>query len=75
MAGGSWSRYTSPHWGTISWVDGVEDVSGHWYDNDVIKDDANLFVRANWLAMEGEKDDELHLFGDVHYRYVGRRNL
>ena len=71
VAGGSWSRYTSPHWGTISWVDGIEDVSGHWYDNDVIKDDANLFVRANWLAMEGEKDDELHLFGDVQYRYVG----
>lgn len=71
VAGGSWSRYTSPHWGTISWVDGIEDISGHWYDNDVIKDDANLFVRANWLAMEGEKDDELHLFGDVQYRYVG----
>ena len=71
VAGGSWSRYTSPHWGTISWVDGVEDVSGYWYDNDVVKDDANLFVRANWLAMEGEKDDELHLFGDVQYRYVG----
>ena len=71
VAGGSWSRYTSPHWGTISWVDGVEDVSGYWYDNDVVKDDANLFVRANWLAMEGKNDDELHLFGDVQYRYVG----
>ena len=73
VAGGSWSRYTSPHWGTISWVDGVEDVSGHWYDNDVIKDDANLFVRANWIAMEGGNDDELHLFGDLQYRYVDYR--
>ena len=73
VAGGSWSRYTSPHWGTISWVDGVEDVSGHWYDNDVVKDDANLFVRANWIAREGENDDELHLFGDLQYRYVDYR--
>ncbi len=71
VAGGSWSRYTSPHWGTISWVDGVEDISGHWYDNDVVKDDANIFVRANWIAMEGKNDDELHLFGDLQYRYVG----
>ena len=71
VAGGSWSRYTSPHWGTISWIDGIEDVSGHWYDNDVVKDDANLFVRANWIAIRGYNDDELHLFGDLQYRYVG----
>ena len=73
VAGGSWSRYTSPHWGTISWVDGIEDVSGHWYDNDVVKNDANIFARANWVAMEGANDDELHLFGDLQYRYVGYR--
>ena len=73
VAGGSWSRYTSPHWGTISWVEGVEDVSGHWYDNDVVKDDANIFVRANWIALEGSNDDELHLFGDLQYRYVSYR--
>lgn len=71
VAGGSWSRYTSPHWGTISWVDGVEDVSGHWYDNDVVKDDANLFVRANWAAKEWNDNAKLHLFGDLQYRYVG----
>ena len=71
VAGGSWSRYTSPHWGTISWVDGVEDVSGHWYDNDVVKSDANLFARADWMVVEGGDDEELHLFGDLQYRYVG----
>lgn len=71
VAGGSWSRYTSPHWGTISWVDGVEDVSGHWYDNDVVKDDANLFIRANWVAKEWNDNTKLHLFGDLQYRYVG----
>lgn len=71
VAGGSWSRYTSPHWGTISWVDGVEDVSGHWYDNDVVKDDANLFVRLNGVAMEDANGGEVRLFGDFQYRYVG----
>ena len=71
VAGGSWSRYTSPHWGTISWVDGVEDVSGHWYDNDVVKSDANLFARADWMVAEGGDGEELHLFGDLQYRYVG----
>ena len=70
VAGGSWSRYTSPHWGTISWVDGVEDVSGHWYDNDVVKSDANLFARADWMVAEGGDGEELHLFGDLQYRYV-----
>ena len=73
VAGGSWSSYTSPHWGTISWVDGIEDVSGRWYDNDVVKNDANIFVRANWVAMEGANDDELRLFGDLQYRYVDYR--
>lgn len=74
VAGGSWSRYTSPHWGTISWVDGVEDVSGHWYDNDVVKDDANLFARADWMVAEGGDNEELHLFGDLQYRYVGYKS-
>ena len=73
VAGGSWSRYTSPHWGTISWVDGVEDVAGHWYDNDVVKNDANLFARADWMVVEGGNEGELHLFGDLQYRYVGYR--
>lgn len=71
VAGGSWSRYTSPHWGTISWVDGVENVAGHWYDNDVVKSDANLFARADWMVVEGGNEGELHLFGDLQYRYVG----
>ena len=65
--GGSWSYYTCPHWGTLSWVDGLEskEVAGRWYDNDVEKQDANAFVRADWAVIKG-----LHLFGDLQYRYV-----
>ena len=65
--GGSWSYYTCPHWGVVDWVDGMaaDAVGGHWYDNDVDKQDANLFVRANWRMAEG-----LRLFADLQYRYV-----
>ena len=70
VAGGSWSYYTCPHWGTISWIDGVEDVAGKWYDNDVNKQDANAFVRADWTVLRGWFDNALHLFGDMQYRYV-----
>ena len=69
--GGSYSYYTCPHWGTLSWVDGVEDVDGKWYDNDVVKHDGNLFARALWTVFSGERDNKLNLFGDLQYRYVG----
>ena len=69
--GGSYSYYRSPHWGTLSWVDGVEDVAGRWYDNDVVKHDGNLFARALWTVLSGERNNKLNLFGDVQYRYVG----
>lgn len=65
--GGSWSYYTCPHWGELDWVDGVEPAAlgGHWYDNDVDKQDANIFARANWQTAKG-----LRLFADLQYRYV-----
>ncbi|WP_417012398.1 TonB-dependent receptor [Alistipes sp.] len=65
--GGSWSYYTCPHWGELDWVDGMdaETIGGRWYDNDVDKQDANLFARANWQAARG-----LRLFADIQYRYV-----
>ena len=70
--GGSWSYYTCPHWGEISWVDGLEKsgVAGRWYDNDVRKQDANIFARANWTVARGNDDNRLNIFADVQYRYV-----
>ena len=66
--GGSYSYYTSPHYGLLNWVDGLDESQiGHrWYDNDVDKHDANLFARANWQLTDG-----LRLFADLQYRYVG----
>lgn len=65
--GGSWSYYSCPHWGELDWVDGMKksDIGGRWYDNDVDKQDANLFARANWTVAKG-----LRLFADLQYRYV-----
>ena len=69
--GASYSYYNSPHWGTLSWVDGVENVGGKWYDNDVVKHDGNVFARADWTLFNGDRGNKLHLFGDLQYRYVG----
>ncbi len=65
--GGSWSYYTCPHWGELDWVNGLasEQIGGRWYDNDVDKQDANLFARASWQVANG-----LRLFADLQYRYV-----
>ena len=71
--GSSMSYYNSPHWGTLSWVDGVDDVGGKWYDNDAVKLDGNIFARADWTIYRGFMDNSLHLFGDLQYRYVSYR--
>lgn len=66
--GGSYSYYSCPHWGELDWMQDLEPElyrSKRWYDNDVDKQDANLFARANWQAASG-----LHLFADMQYRYV-----
>ena len=65
--GGSYLYYTCPHWGDLEWVDGfaTEQIAGRWYDNDVNKQDANLFVKGMWRVADG-----LSLFADLQYRYV-----
>ncbi|MCH5334532.1 MAG: TonB-dependent receptor [Alistipes sp.] len=67
--GGSYSYYTCPHWGTLNWIEGVDNASLYkdkiWYDNSARKSDANIFVKANWQLFDG-----FRLFGDLQYRYV-----
>ncbi len=67
LMGGSYSLYTCPHWGDLEWVDGWDksDIGGLWYDNDVNKQDANLFVKGNWQPAKG-----VNIFADLQYRYV-----
>ncbi|MBQ9137872.1 MAG: TonB-dependent receptor [Alistipes sp.] len=68
--GGSWSGYQCPHWGEIDWVDGFQssDVAGRWYDNDVRKQDANIFAKAVWSVAKG-----LNISADLQYRVVKYR--
>ncbi len=68
--GGSWSHYRCPHWGEIDWVDGWDSssVAGRWYDNDVRKQDANLFAKALWSPVDG-----LSISADLQYRTVSYR--
>ncbi len=70
LLGGSYSYYTSPHWGTLDWVDGLQPQQHamRWYDNDVEKHDANLFAKLNWHITKG-----LNLFADLQYRLVDYR--
>ncbi len=70
VMGGSWSYYTCPHWGELDWVDGYkgDQIGGRWYDNDVEKQDANLFVKAAWRPVKG-----LNIFADLQYRFVDYR--
>ena len=67
LMGGAWSYHTCPHWGDLEWVDGFEQsaIGGRWYDNDVDKQDANLFVKGTWNVATG-----LNLYADLQYRYV-----
>lgn len=67
LMGGAWSYYTCPHWGDLEWVDGFEQsaIGDKWYDNDVDKQDANLFVKGTWNVAAG-----LNLYADLQYRYV-----
>lgn len=67
LLGGSYSYYTSPHWGTLDWVDGLQPQqhAARWYDNDVEKHDANLFAKLNWHITQN-----LNLFADLQYRLV-----
>ena len=68
--GGSWSHYACPHWGDIEWVDGMKssEIGGSWYDNDVRKQDANLFAKALWHPLCG-----LSISADMQYRIVSYR--
>ncbi|MBQ8854228.1 MAG: TonB-dependent receptor [Alistipes sp.] len=68
--GGAWSHYSCPHWGDIEWVDGMasSEVTGRWYDNDVRKQDGNIFAKMVWSPVE-----KLNISADLQYRIVSYR--
>nr|MCR5004251.1 TonB-dependent receptor [Bacteroidales bacterium] len=66
--GTSLSYYAGPHYGTIDWINGVDEniyKDFQWYSNDVTKGDYNVFAKAIWTPFE-----DFNVFADLQYRRV-----
>lgn len=66
--GGAANRYDGEHFGQVIWVKNyVGDLmpEHEYYRNHSIKDDANIFARANYTVTKG-----LSIYGDLQYRYI-----
>ena len=71
--GGGWNRYNGGHYGTVIWARYFSNgEKGHrWYDNTGIKNDYNLFGKAEWKVISG-----MRLYADlqvrgIHYEMAG----
>lgn len=66
--GAAYMFYACPHYGTIDWIDGQDQAlynGFRWYDNDVRKNDANIYVKADYMPVKG-----LTIHGELQYRLV-----
>lgn len=66
--GGAANRYDGYHFGNVIWIEnyvGTLMPDHEYYRNHSIKDDANIFARANWQVARG-----LSVYGDLQYRYI-----
>lgn len=65
--GAAINRYNGMHLGKVVWVRHANnlDMSNDWYRNTAIKNDANVYLKANTELLDG-------LFGslDLQYRYI-----
>jgi len=68
--GGGWNRYDGDHFGRLIWLRNAGDTEkGHeYYFNNGTKDDANVYVKANYLITEN-----LNAYGDLQYRHIDYR--
>lgn len=69
VTGGAYlSAYDGDHFGEVLWSDLLGDeyaYGSHWYDNNGLKKELNLFGRAEWSPVE-----RLTAFADLQYRGV-----
>ena len=65
--GGAWNQYDGDHFGEIVWAQyaGDNDIRTRYYDNNGLKTDANIFLKAVVPVT-----DKLFFFGDIQYRNV-----
>ncbi|MDN3203869.1 TonB-dependent receptor [Algoriphagus sediminis] len=67
ILGGGANRYDGDHFGEIIWarVAGDTDIRDRYYDNNAVKDDRNIYAKANLQVSSG-----LYLFGDLQFRGI-----
>ncbi|WP_394355959.1 TonB-dependent receptor [Spirosoma profusum] len=66
--GGGWNQYSGKHFGEIIWarVAGNTNIRQHYYDDDALKTDFNLYAKAFY-----QFSNRLNSFLDVQVRTVG----
>jgi len=67
ILGGGANRYDGDHFGEIIWarVAGSTNIRDRYYDNNAIKDDRNIYLKATYELKPG-----LNLFGDLQVRGI-----
>jgi len=65
--GGQWNNYLGGHFGEIIWMKyaGNYPKGIRWYDNNGIKNDVNVFAKADYKFL-----DKLTIYADLQYRRV-----
>lgn len=69
--GASYMFCSSPHYGTIDWIDGIDSsVYGNfrWYDNGMFKNDGSIYAKADFSPVSN-----LSLHAELQLRMVGYR--
>ena len=65
--GGAWNTYDGDHFGELIWMQyaSTSNIRDRYYDNVGLKDDFNLFAKANYSI-----NDRLSIYGDLQVRSV-----
>lgn len=68
VLGGGWNKYEGGHFGEITWArfSNNRDYLDRYYDDNSVKTDFNIFVKANYQIHE-----KWNIYGDLQYRTVG----
>lgn len=69
--GGATNRYDGDHYGRVMWVENYVGSFGpehRYYEGNGTKDDANIYAKASWEAL-----DDLFIYGDLQFRHIGYR--
>ena len=65
--GGAFNRYDGQHYGEVIWstIATTYNIPHRYYDNDAIKTDGNIYLRAQYMLNE-----KISFYGDIQYRNI-----